>query len=71
LNDILDVYAIVVWIVSGIKELLHFPKEFLLVPIHQSVSTCPHILLVKVESTIEVVYVTFSHDVTCHTSEVQ
>ena len=71
-NDILDVHAVVVvWMVSGMKELLHLPNQLLPIAIHQSVSTRPRILLVKVESTVEVVYVTFSHDGTCHASEVR
>ena len=71
-NDILDVHeVVVVWMVSSMKELLHLPNQLLPIAIHQSVSTCPRILLVKVESTVEVVYVTFSLDVTNYASEVR
>ena len=68
LNDTLDVHTIVVWIVSGMKELLHLPNQLLPVTIHQSVCTYLHILSDKV---VFNVYVTFSLDVTCHMSEVQ
>ena len=63
LNDCSDMHVIVVWIVSGMKELLHFPKQLLPMAIHQSVwhSTRPH----------PVAYVRSSLDVTCHASEVQ
>ena len=38
LNDVLDEHVVVVvWMVSGMKELLYFPK--LPVPMHQSVCT--------------------------------
>ena len=47
-NDCFDVHVIVVWIVSSMKELLHFPIELLPVAIHQSVCTCLPILLDKV-----------------------
>ena len=70
-NDLSDVHAVVFWMVSSMKELLHFPKQLLPVPIHQSVSTCLPILLPKDVSTREVVHATFSYDVTCHASEVQ
>ena len=38
-NDFLDEHAVVVWMIGGMKELLHFPKQLLPVSIHQSVST--------------------------------
>jgi len=70
-NDSLYEHAVVVRIVSGMKELLQFPKQLLPVAIHQTVYTCPCILLIKVESTVEVIYVTFADDVTCHASEIR
>ena len=70
-NDCSDVHAVVVWIVSGMKELLHFPKQLLPVAIHQSVSTCLLILHVKEALTAIDVHVTFSLHVICHASEVQ
>jgi len=69
-NNLSDDHAVVVvWMVSSMKELLHFPNQLLPMAIHQSVSTRPCILLVKVESTVEVVYVMFSLDVTNYASE--
>jgi len=71
-NDLSDDHAVVViWMVSSMKELLHFPNQLLPMAIRQSVSTRPCILLVKVESTVEVVYVMFSLDVTNYASEVR
>ena len=70
LNDVLDEHVVVVvWIVSGMKELFHFPNQLLPVAIHQNVYTRLHILPAKDAS--NVVYVIFSLDVTCHPSEVQ
>ena len=40
LNDVSDVHVVVVWIVSAMKELLHFPKQLLPVTIHRNVCTC-------------------------------
>ena len=66
-NDVLNEHVVVVvWMVSGMKELLLFPSQLLPVPIHQSICICILILPVK-----EDVHITFSLDVTCHTSEVQ
>ena len=62
-SDWLDDHAVVVWVVSGMKELLHFPNQLLPIAIHQSVCTRVH---VKAD-----VHATFSHDVTCHASEAQ
>ena len=70
-NDLLNEHVVVMRIVSGMKKLLHFSNQLLLVAIYQSVSTHPCILLIKVKSTVEVIYVTFSHDVTYHASEVR
>ena len=57
LNDCSDVHAVVVWIVSGIKELLHLPNQLLPVTIHQTVSTCLLILHVKEALTAKDVHV--------------
>ena len=54
-NNLLDVHEVVVWIVSGMKELLHFPNQLLSVTIHQTVSTCLPILSDKNASTAEYV----------------
>ena len=54
-NNLLDVHGVVVWIVSGMKELLHFPNQLLPVAIHQTVSTRLPILSDKDASTSEYV----------------
>jgi len=58
-NDLLNEHMIVVWIVSGMKELLHFPIELLPVAIHQSICT-----RVRVKDASDG-YAKFSLDVTC------
>ena len=62
---------IFVWMVSGIKELLHFPNQLLLVTIHQSIFTYFLILYVKKALTTKDVHVMFSLHVIYHVSEVQ
>jgi len=45
LNNLSDEHAVVVvWMVSGMKELLHFPNQPFPVAIHQSICTCHQIL---------------------------
>ena len=43
-NHWFDEYVVVVWIVSGMKKLLYFPKQLLPVAIYQSVCTYLQIL---------------------------
>jgi len=70
-NNLSNVHAVVVWIISSMKELLHLPNQLLPVAIHQTVSTHPHILSGKDISTTKDIYAMFFLDVTYHASEVQ
>ena len=56
LNNWFDKHVVVVWIISSMKKLLHFPKQLLPVAIHQSVCIYLQVLWEKN------VYIMFSHD---------